>query len=371
MIGTYLVLLFGLTLYSYALIDPNITFFNHILWSRFLEMMLPLGYYERYHSWLIYVSIVLLLFFFNYLFVKHEKYINPIKLSIATALILLLSYPFLSHDFLKYMFDAKIVTVYHQNPYITPPFFFTHDPWLRFLHWVEQPFRYGPVFLGVSLIPSWLSGGKFLLSFLFFKATMMAFYLVAVYCLTKLNKRWGIMYASHPLIIIEGLVNGHNDLITATLIIVGMYWLWNEKIKLGRMFLFLSLGIKYFSFPILLLTRNKSKINLLIFLYFLFLPFSLLLPIMGELTRVEILSWYFINLLVFIPYYENCIFQLSLLFLGLLLSYYPFIRYGVWLKFDGFDVRHIIMVSFFIANIAILLNQKARKTISAMKDSTV
>lgn len=355
MIAAYLLLLFGLTVYSYALIDPNITFFNHVVWSRFLETMLQLGYHQRYNSSVIYVCIVLLLFLFNFLFLKYEKKVNPIRLSLFVAAILLLSYPFLSHDFLKYMFDAKIVTVYHQNPYITPPLAFPDDRWLRFLHWVEQPFRYGPVFLGISLIPSWLSGGKFLLSFIFLKATMMGFYLTTVYCLTKLNKRWGIMFATHPLIIIEGLVNGHNDLITTALVTIGIYWLWNKKVILGRVFLLLSLGIKYFSFPALFLTKNKSKMNLLIFLYFLFLPFSLLLPIMGALTGVEILSWYFINLLVFIPYYEKQISHLSLLFLGLLLSYYPFIRYGEWSKLGDFSVRHIIMVGFFVANLTILL----------------
>ncbi len=361
MIVLYSVLLFTLSLYSYALIDPNITFINNPLWSRFLEIMLQLGYYQRNNSWIIYVTVVILLFIFHFYFLKTDKKIYPIRLSIVIGGILLLSYPFLSHDFLKYMFDAKIVTVYHQNPYIVPPLSFAKDPWLRFTQWVQQPFRYGPIFLGLSLIPSWLSGGKFFLDFILFKLTNVIFYVVGVYFMTKLNRRWGVFLATQPLLLMDGLVNGHNDVIGLSIMIVGIYFLLKKRQVLSRVILFISAGIKYLTLPIIFLSSKKtSRRNKIVFLFFFFFPLSFLIHAVSSLFQVEIQTWYFIGLLGFIAFYEETLMSLSIFFFGLLMAYYPFIRFGKWITFAGFDVRHIIIVTFFVVNIIFIYIKKKR-----------
>ncbi len=361
MIILYSLLLIGLSVYSYALIDPNITFINNPLWSKFLETMLQVGYYQRYNSWLIYLVIVILLFVFHYYFSKNEKKFDPFKLSIIIGGILLLSYPFLSHDFLKYMFDAKIVTVYHKNPYIMPPMSFPKDQWLRFTQWIQQPFRYGPIFLVISVVPSWLSRGKFFLDFVLFKLMTVIFYVIGVYWLTKLNSRWGMVLATQPLLIMDGLVNGHNDVVSLSFMTVGVYFLVKKRRIASRLFLLVSAGIKYLTLPIVFLSpRRKSVVNKLIFLFFLLLPLSFLLHVVSSLFQVEIQTWYFIGLLAFIPFYEQTIMSLGIFFFGLLVAYYPFIRYGKWITFVGFDVRHIIIVSFFVANIIFLYIKKKR-----------
>ena len=56
----YFIQLIILSIYSWALIDPNITLVNHPLWSRFLEQMLQLGYYQRQLSSFIYIEILVL-----------------------------------------------------------------------------------------------------------------------------------------------------------------------------------------------------------------------------------------------------------------------------------------------------------------------
>lgn len=351
----YGLVLFSLFLYSFVLIDPNITFFNSPIWSHFLETVLQIGYYQRSLSWWIYFTLVGVITIFHLYFIRQYKEYSPLRIGLMIAVILCLSYPFLSHDFLKYMFDAKILTYYHQNPYLKRPIDFSYDPWLRFLQWIEQPFRYGPVFLVIIAIPSFLAMGKFLLSFVFLKMTFMIFYLLAVFSLQKMNKRWAFIFATHPLLIVDGLINGHNDLISVSFLIFGIYFLSNRKI-LPRIFYLLSFGIKYLSLPVILITRNKnSLLNKLIFLSLLILPYLLLNQYLGNKFAAEIQTWYFIILLGFVPFFEGLINKLLITFIGLLLCYYPYIYLGKWIQINGFALKHIIILSFTALNLILFL----------------
>jgi len=88
------------------------------------------------------------------IFIRNFKRYNPLLISILIGVGLLFSYPFLSHDLFNYLFDAKIVTFYHQNPYILKALDFPSDPWLRFMHWTHRTYPYGPSFLFLTLVPS-------------------------------------------------------------------------------------------------------------------------------------------------------------------------------------------------------------------------
>src|SRR3989338_9746508 len=119
-------------IYSYALVDPNITIITHPLWEMFRNTMVQLGYYNRPLSWNIYLILVLALFAIHFSLIKSKKHIDPVKIAILIGGILLVSYPFLSHDFFNYMFSAKTITYYHQNPYAMRALDFPYDPWIRF-----------------------------------------------------------------------------------------------------------------------------------------------------------------------------------------------------------------------------------------------
>ena len=360
----YGLVLAGFCLYSYALIDPNITLFNHPLWSRFLETMLPLGYYERWTSWRLYLFLVIALFIFHYIFVRHYKAINPLKLALFISLLLLLAYPLLSHDLFNYMFDAKIFTYYGQNPYLHKALDFPQDQWIRFMHWTHRTYPYGPVFLIITIVTSFMGFGKFLLNFILFKALSSLFYLLSVYFLNKLNRRWAIIFATSPLIIIDSLINSHNDLISVAFLIIGIYFLFKNSIK-GKLFFLLSAGIKFMTIPAIFLSKKNNILNKLIFSFFIIFPLILIIPFFGNLFHVEIQTWYFIVVLGFLPFYENIITKLNILFFGLLISYYPFIRFGLWDKYEGVPIKHIIIVIFALINlIAIIAIPKWRKSLT-------
>src|SRR3989344_8715704 len=117
MIIVYLVTLFSLSVYSFSLVDPNITLVQTRWWEIFRENMVYFGYYQRENSWLVYLLLIVLLFTFHYLFVKKYKLYSPVKLALLIGIVFLMSNPLLSHDLFNYMFDSRIATFYHQNPY--------------------------------------------------------------------------------------------------------------------------------------------------------------------------------------------------------------------------------------------------------------
>ncbi len=333
----YAIPLVSLSIYSYALIDPNLTLLQTNWWVIFRDKMVYFGYYQRDHSWLVYLILVAALFFFHYVFLKKYKQVNPIHLAILIGIITIFSYPFLTHDFFNYLFDAKIVTFYHQNPYFHKALDFPYDPWLRFMQWTHRTYPYGPTFLPITLLPSFLSMGKFMISFLFFKITFFFFYFLAVLSLSKLNKKWAVLFATNPLIIVEGLINSHNDLIALSLAIVGVYFLFKKKDNKARLLLVISAGIKYLTLPLFFLSRDNKKLNRLVF-------FSLLALVTYLSIKSEIQPWYFLAVFAFIPFYERLINHFAIFFAGLLLSYYPYIRLGGWDSADKVNLKHLIII---------------------------
>lgn len=327
------------------LVDPNITFFNHKAWEIVRNTLLPIGYYNRNLSFFLYAVLVFFLFFFHFYFLKQGKKIKLRFIVMPIVLLTIVSYPFLSHDFFNYLFDARILTFYHKNPYLFRALDFPHDHWLRFMHWVHRPYPYGPSFLLITIIPSFLSFGKFVLSFLFLKLTYALFYLIAVTTLKKMNHTWAVFYATHPLILIEGLVNAHNDFIGVSLAICGVYFLMKQKTAIqGYMMMVFSTGIKYITAPLLLipikseLMSEKTRSTSLIVIFILQIMMVIFFSIKGEMQ-----SWYFLAIFAFLPFFDQLIFRLNLFLAGLLISYYPFIRMGGWDTVEKVQLKHTII----------------------------
>lgn len=362
----YLISLFGLTLYSYALIDLNLTLINTHWWLAVREPFIQLGYFNRGSSVIIYLVLISLLSYCHLTIVSKSKEFSIYLIAITTAVVLFFSYPFLSHDFFNYIFDAKILTFYGQNPYLHKALDYPTDDWLRFMHWTHRSYPYGPVFLILTLIPSFFAMGKFILNYFFFKGLFVGFYLLTVYILSKFEKKQALLFATHPLVLVEGLISAHNDLIAVSLGIVGLYFLMHKK-KIASRLLFLTSGlIKFTTLPIIFLSpHRKSYINIGVFI----LTIGLLAYL--SWTR-EIQQWYFLTLFVFLPLYPVMIRRLFIFFVGLLLSYYPYIYMGGWDKADEIALKHaIIAVGFFINAVVIIVHdhKKIRLAINTIRSN--
>lgn len=365
MIALYGVVLAFLSLYSYALIDPNLSLMSNKYWVMFRDPMVQFGYYHRDQSWYAYLTLVLLLFIFHYLFLRHYKRYNPLRIALGVGGILLFSYPFLSHDFFNYIFDAKILTVYGQNPYLHKALDYPTDEWLRFMHWTHRSYPYGPFFLVLTLIPSYLAVGKFILNYFFFKALFVGLYGLGVYFLGKLDKRSAIEFATHPLIIIEGVVATHNDLIAVALGIIGFYYLFKQNQVWGRVLFVLSAMIKYTTMPLpFVMTDKKNWINWVV----LIVQISLLAYL--SFFR-EIQQWYFLTLFAYMPLYKSIIQKSNIFLFGLLLSYYPYIYLGGWDGDEKLWWKHIIIGVFAIFNILYLLVPLTTKKLVSSRNRLV
>ncbi len=344
----YVLVLLAFSVYSYALIDVNITLFNNNLWTLFRNMMVNLGYYHRDLSGLIYVFFVVVLFGFFYYFVRHSRKISITKIALIIGIILLFSYPFISHDLFNYLFDAKIVTWYHQNPYLMRAQDFPGDPWVRFMHWTHRTYPYGPTFLILSLVPSFLSFGKFVLDFFFFKGMIVALYVFTVWILARYNKKYAAIFAFNPLILIEGLINVHNDMIGVCLALIGLtYVLENRRAVMSRLLLLVSGGIKYITFPALFLGRKSGLRNIIIFAAFACGMVYL------SLTR-EVQPWYFLNFFIFLPFFASAIMKFQIFSFGLLLSNYFYLRYGDLSETWQYHHKNILLFIFFAINIFVI-----------------
>jgi hypothetical protein len=316
--------------------DPNMTLFNNQIWALFREKVIYFGYYQRNLSTVVYVLLISVLFIFHYFFNKNYKKYHPLKIALLISLVALFSFPFLSHDFFNYIFDAKILTFYGKNPYLYKALDFPNDSWIRFMHWTHRSYPYGPIFLLITIIPSYLAMGKFIINFFLFKMIFIFFYVMAVFVLNKINKKWALFFATNPLVLIEGLFSPHNDLIAVSLAIIGLYYLFSKKNIWSRVLFLLSFGIKYMTVPVLFLTNKKKLLNKFL------LIFTVLL-IIYVAVKGEVQPWYFLNLLIFIPFFEKYIFKLNIFFFGLLLSYSPYVFTGDW---KYLSVKHLIIYLF-------------------------
>ena len=137
MIG-YLVLVIGLFLYSFTQVDLSLTLSQWSIWQVIQKFFQHIGYFQRPLSTFLYIVIILLLFisYFLFLLLAHKKKVTRKQiwiLVIATSIILTFSYNAFSYDLFNYIFDAKIVTFYHQNPYEQKALDYFNDSWTNFM----------------------------------------------------------------------------------------------------------------------------------------------------------------------------------------------------------------------------------------------
>ena len=153
---SYLITLVALFLYSYTQIDLSLTFSRIAPLRTLVGYFQYIGYFNRPLSTLIFVFLIIFLFNFYLGFLVlartqqlSKKYVW--KLIILTTIILAFTYNAFSYDLFNYIFDAKIITHYHLNPYIHKALDFPGDPMLSFMHWTHRVYPYGPLWLGLTI----------------------------------------------------------------------------------------------------------------------------------------------------------------------------------------------------------------------------
>lgn len=366
---TYLIIIVFLFFYSFTQVDLGLTFAKFSNLHNIEMFFKEIGYFNRPLSTGLFIFLITILFLYFFYFLNlsiKNKFNKKLiwKLIIPTSIILSFSYVAFSHDLFNYIFDAKIVTFYNQNPYFHKALDFPNDPMLAFMHWTHRLYPYGPVWLGITIPVSFLGLNIFLINYFLFKILATVFYLGSVFIIYKINKKINpgseifntVFFAFNPLVIIEILVSSHNDIAMIFFALSGLYLFFVNKKILGLLFVFISSQIKIPTIILLapliislipgkLFNFSAQKIALLSFISMIFIFFA-------ALTKYEIQPWYLIWVIPFAAIIKPNKYIISLILgasLGLILRYSVFLYTGNW---DGnlIIIRNsITLISIFVS----------------------
>lgn len=343
-----LVLLF---FYSYTQIDLSLTFSRIDFLRQLVKSFQYIGYFNRPLSTFIFVLLIVMLFNFylGFIVMAITKQISKKilwKLIFATVIILLFSYNAFSYDLFNYMFDAKIITHYHQNPYIHKALDFPGDPMLSYMHWTHRVYPYGPIWLLLTVPLSFLGLNLFIPTFILFKLLMGLSFLGTVYFIGKIlqkitphNYIYGlIFFAINPLVLIESLISAHLDIVMLFFAISSFYYLIEQKYVKSYILLAVSIGIKFVTgalLPVYLvltyLQIKKKKINIKIHLYAGLA--LMILTIYYAAQRTNFQPWYLLDALFIASLLSNkyYIFIPSVIIsFFAIFNYAPFLYLGNW-----------------------------------------
>lgn len=346
---SFFVVIFALFFYTFTQIDLSLTLSQASVWQTIQKNFQYIGYFNRPLSTAIYLLILSLMFVYYILFLK-KAIRNKIKIKdfgiliLLTSIVLAFSYNAFSYDLFNYIFDAKIVTHYHQNPYLHKALDYSGDPMLSFMQWTHRVYPYGPVWLALTVPVSLIGFNVFLLTFFLFKFLIAGFYLGSVYLIYKINQKINsekavfntVFFALNPLVIIESLVSSHNDVVMIFFALLGIYSFFLKKKILAIILIIFSSQVKIPSIGLILpvivsFVPFKTQIdnNKFVILGVL----SMFLAMGYALTKLEIQPWYFLWILPFIALLKPNKYVIGAsvgLSLGLLLRYTVFLYFGNW-----------------------------------------
>jgi hypothetical protein len=192
--------------------------------------------------------------------------------ALVTAFICLIT----SLDIYDYIARGRITGTHRGNPYVQTPAQYASDPFMEYASWKDKTAAYGPVWEVLSGFISRLAGDTLWPNMVIHKGVALISYFACVLIVAAILQRIApkralagtLLFAWNPLILLEGVANGHNDLLMMALILGALWALSkaggtadesssNDRIRrlsygaLGIVLLWLAVLIKFV--PILLL----------------------------------------------------------------------------------------------------------------------
>lgn len=333
----YIVLLITFSLFTFLFVDVNLIYLKPFYTGIYLS--------SKFLVTFLYTVFIVCFFTFYCVILKKlkEKRIGLSllrKLILVSVTILIFSYPaILSYDIFNYVITAKVTYFYQENPYLVMPNEFNNEPFLIFTRATNKFALYGPSWIVLSFLPQSFGLNNLLLTIFFFKILVMFFYLGTSYLIYKISKNLYAVafFALNPLVLIETLVSGHNDIVMIFLALLSFYLLLLKKSGLSILSIIFSILIKYatfFIFPVWVYAAWKvlyrksiewSNIWFLagisVFVIFLLSPF-----------REEMYPWYAVWFMPFVALTQKKLIQtITVVFtFGLLLRYIPFMALSTY-----------------------------------------
>ena len=293
----FFILLAGLLIFSYGFIDPNLALSTNPVFLHIQEPLKNLAYHQRPITTILFFAALIGLFAYYGIFLKYctrmfKSWKQACIVLGISAVILVFSYPALTYDLFNYIATAKVAFTYYENPYAVMPIEIPNDPNLAFTRAANKLALYGPVWIALSAFPHYLGMGNIWQTIATFKLMNAVVYICFCYFIYRVTKKLTnvVFFALNPLVLIEVIMNGHNDLFMIFLALGGLlFWRQNNKI-IGSLLFVASWFIKGATLiltPLFFLQKISWERLLLIAYCLLSLVFFVVAPI-----REELYSWY-------------------------------------------------------------------------------
>ncbi len=148
------------------------------------------------------------------------------------GLILIWLYPVTATDLFQYVMRARVTVVYHANPLAVPPGQFPSDPLLPFTGvWRDSVSPYGPAWEVLSATAARAGRMGAVSGALTYKWVAYLAYLACIVLVAVARRVPGqarsrglavLFFAWNPLVLIQGIGNGHNDLVMLAWLLLGL-----------------------------------------------------------------------------------------------------------------------------------------------------
>lgn len=208
--------------------------------------------------------------------VRRSHWIIAIIYFLLFCVVLIVMNPLSSQDVFWNLFQGKIFTQYHQNPYLTTPGDFPEDPYLSNIPvWQDFKMTHGPVWTFIVSAASIISPNNLALQIIALRIVLFAILVILIYFLvatiSRINPSWAfpafIALSWQPLILIETIANAHNDILVGAAAIIGLFLISQKKYLKGFIFLWIGVLTKYIlllliPLGIMLMLRRHSWQNI-------------------------------------------------------------------------------------------------------------
>lgn len=203
-------------------------------------------------AWLVYLPLIWKL---RALVVDHRIVLAG---AIMLGLIAVIVPPLFSTDPFSYAMYARFATLYHANPYVaTAQSVAPADPLIPYLYWRDIPSPYGPLwtlFSQVVVAGQDRSPLELILRFkvIAFACTLLDGWLIYSFVRQRWPEQAGwcyLAFAWNPMVLIEGIVIGHNDVLILAVMLGSAFLLMRSRPLLTTVGLAASALIKYSTLP--------------------------------------------------------------------------------------------------------------------------
>jgi hypothetical protein len=288
----------------------------------------------------------------------------------GSIIVVWFSFPgMLSFDIFAYITTAKILFFYKENPYIVLPMDFIGEQYLQFTRAINITSLYGPVWILLTGIPFILGIGIFPLILYSFKLLVLIFFLGVLWVMGKLTTRRStvFLFALQPLVLIETLTSGHNDIAMMFFALVCFYFLKKKNIVLAILFILLSILTKYVTIlllPVVLIVifRIIAKKTINWEKMYLICAAAMGIIFLFSFVREEIYPWYALWFLPFVYLTERkrYILSVTILSLGLMLRYTPYLYLNTYTDFSAVIKSALFGVFLVLSVIPLLIEVMSR-----------